>query len=361
MAVKGSKIDPLVKAKNCMAKFNLSYEFVYDVELDHDMVSYFLHKMGKGNCGPIILETYKVNKYSELIERIKHYVSIPCNTRDKFYYLYGSEIGEQKYLESCKDKAVTKKGLIKKYGDEEGIKRWNSYCSKQAESNTFEYKNKKYGMSKEEFDEYNKSRAVTYDNLVKRHGKEKGEEIWNNYCERQAYTNTKDHLGDRYEDINKLKKINLENMIRIHGKEEGIKIHIEYLKKISVTSKTANYIFDYVDKYILSGEREFVLYNELNAYLYDYINHEYKICIEFQGDFWHMNPKIYNANDFNPINKKSATEIWEHDKIKKESFLEKYPDYTYLEIWESDAYNNYNSSNKTINEDYMNDLVNNLK
>ena len=30
MAVKDSKIDPLVKAKNCMAKFNLSYEFVYD-------------------------------------------------------------------------------------------------------------------------------------------------------------------------------------------------------------------------------------------------------------------------------------------------------------------------------------------
>ena len=33
MAVKGSKIDPLVKAKNRMAKFNLSYEFVYDVDI----------------------------------------------------------------------------------------------------------------------------------------------------------------------------------------------------------------------------------------------------------------------------------------------------------------------------------------
>ena len=74
-----------------------------------------------------------------------------------------------------------------------------------------------------------------------------------------------------------------------------------------------------------------------------------------------MNPKIYNANDFNPTKKNIAKEIWKSDKIKKESFLEKYPDYTYLEIWESDAYNNYNSSNKTINEDYMNDLVNNLK
>ena len=227
MAVKGSKIDPLIKAKNCMAKFNLSYEFIYDVELDHDMVSYFLHKMGKGNCGPIILETYKVNKYSELIERIKHYVSIPCNTRDKFYYLYGTEIGEQKYLESCKDKAVTKKVLIKKYGDEEGLKRWNSYCSKQAETNTFEYKNKKYGMSKEEFDEYNKSRAVTYDNLVKRHGKEKGEEIWNNYCERQ-----------------KVAGITKEYFIESYGKNIGTQKYIDMLKAKAKTGTTTSKLAD---------------------------------------------------------------------------------------------------------------------
>ena len=352
MAVKGIRIDPLVKAKNCMAKFNLSYEFVYDVELDHDMVSYFLHKMGKGNCGPIILETYKVNKYSELIERIKHYVSIPCNTRDKFYYLYGSEIGEQKYLESCKDKAVTKKGLIKKYGDEEGIKHWNSYCSKQAESNTFEYKNKKYGMSKEEFDEYNKSRAVTYDNLVKRHGKEKGEEIWNNYCERQKVAGiTRDYYVEEYGEIDGLEKyINMLTKKSLSNNKYSI-LATMFLNALDIKVNKNNSIYEFV-QYFYDTDKMFV---------YDYVNEDLKLCIEFQGDYWHMNPKKYSENSHDKKRDLTAKEIWKSDKIKKESFLEKYPDYTYLEIWESDAYNNYNSSNKTINEDYMNDLVNNLK
>ena len=91
------------------------------------------------------------------------------------------------------------------------------------------------------------------------------------------------------------------------------------------------------------------------------LDEDLKLCIEFQGDYWHMNPKKYSENSHDKKRDLTAKEIWKSDKIKKESFLEKYPDYTYLEIWESDAYNNYNSSNKTINEDYINDLVNNLK
>jgi hypothetical protein len=53
----------------------------------------------------------------------------------------------------------TLSNMILRYGEEEGLIRWESYCNRQAETNTFQYKNKVYGMSEEEFKQYNKSRA----------------------------------------------------------------------------------------------------------------------------------------------------------------------------------------------------------
>jgi len=74
--------------------------------------------------------------------------------------------------------------MIKKYGITEGAERWNSYCKKQADSNKFEYKQEKHGMTYEEYDEYNKSRAVTLDNMIKRYGVQDGLFHWNQYVER---------------------------------------------------------------------------------------------------------------------------------------------------------------------------------
>lgn len=39
----------------------------------------------------------------------------------------------------------------------------------------------------------------------------------------------------------------------------------------------------------------------------DAIDAQNKIIYEFYGDFWHGNPKIFNANDVNKYNKKN---IW---------------------------------------------------
>lgn len=49
--------------------------------------------------------------------------------------------------------------MIKRYGETKGLERWKLYCDRQAETNTFEYKNFRYGMTLDEFDEYNKSRT----------------------------------------------------------------------------------------------------------------------------------------------------------------------------------------------------------
>ena len=111
-----------------------------------------------------------------------------------------------KILKSVKKfgKGLSIERFITIYGIEEGKKRWDSYCKKQAESNTFEYK-KRNGLieTKEQFDEYNKSRAVTLKNQIKKYGDVEGKKRWDSYCKRQAYTNSKEYFGqEKYEFVN---------------------------------------------------------------------------------------------------------------------------------------------------------------
>ena len=40
--------------------------------------------------------------------------------------------------------------------------------------------------------------------------------------------------------------------------------------------------------------------------------------IEFQGDYWHCNPKLYKGNFYNKVKQKTASEIWKYDKEKAE-------------------------------------------
>lgn len=86
-------------------------------------------------------------------------------------------------------------------------------------------------------------------------------------------------------------------------------------------SKLQDNIYEYV-KSIYDGE---ILYNdkhtlktdcgkkiELDIY-FPKIN----VAIEVNGDFWHMNPKIYKETDYNEKMGEYAKEIWERDIIKE--------------------------------------------
>lgn len=56
--------------------------------------------------------------------------------------------------------------------------------------------------------------------------------------------------------------------------------------------------------------------------------------IEFNGDYWHMNPKIYKPNSINKRKGMSAVEIWEYDKQKTQCAVDN--GYDVLTIWESE-------------------------
>jgi len=68
------------------------------------------------------------------------------------------------------------------------------------------------------------------------------------------------------------------------------------------------------------------------TFAYDFVFN--KKVIEYNGDYWHCNPKIYDKNFFNKNKKMSSEEIWEYDKIKIDSIVKE--GYEVLVIWESD-------------------------
>ena len=77
-------------------------------------------------------------------------------------------------------------------------------------------------------------------------------------------------------------------------------------------------------------------YDGVRYFSYD-ISYKNKL-IEYNGDFWHSNPLLYEENFVNPISKRSAKYIWKNDARKRDVALSN--GYELLVIWESDYNDN---------------------
>lgn len=200
--------------------------------------------------------------------------------------------------------------MIKKYGEEKGLEKWDSYCQKQAITNTFEYKQEKYGMSEKEFKEFNKSRACTKELFIKRHGEEEGIKKWNEYCERQRYTNS------------------LEYFIKTYGEKIGYEKYMSFdSQRVSFggASNVADNFFEDLIKNKIFENHEIYFNNHpmeynVGGYRLDFYDKTLNLVIEFYGDFWHMNPHIYKIDDSICIWGKEtiAKNKWENDKARIE-------------------------------------------
>jgi very-short-patch-repair endonuclease len=305
------------------------------------------------NLGIVDIPPYQENyDYEKLTKHLKtRYLKkiITHNTFDSWDSLE-IHINKNKAL-GC---AMKEEKMILLYGEQEGRRRWEEYKHKQAITNTFEYKNKKYGMTREKFDEFNKKRAVTKENLIARHGSEKGLLIWKNYIERQSYTNSKEYLGNRYEDVNKRKGHNVENYIKKYNlnEEQAIK-KLEHFFSASSNkfhSKDSQDLFWKVYNNLTDSEKKKTYFAELNneysvfcekkngVYLYDFVCSGLQLCIEYHGDHYHGNPKLYRPSQFlrgRGQSKVKACEVWKRDKLKNNAIEEK-RNYDVLIVWEND-------------------------
>jgi hypothetical protein len=250
--------------------------------------------------------------------------------------------------ELAKKTGVTLKNLQEKYGIVEGQHRWDSYRKKQAYSNSYNFKKEKYGWTKEQFDEYNSSRAQTLNKMIARYGEEGGTIKWEQYCNRQAYTNTKRYFIEKYGqeiglqkyiEINKRKAVNNPLLLA-----EKLGIDIDDAVRIILSRQKQFFSSNLETEFINALERKLGKLDhtstrnpfgkwsgKLNSYVVFDIKHK-NCIIEFNGDYWHANPKTYNDDAI--IRGKSAVEIRTRDMLKLQTAL----DYGFktLVVWESD-------------------------
>lgn len=89
------------------------------------------------------------------------------------------------------------------------------------------------------------------------------------------------------------------------------------------------------------GKEYCVMSEDKELYFYDFVHTEKCKCIEFNGDYWHCNPHLYNSNWINPHTKRTALEIWTHDDNKL-STIKKLRNFECLIVWEYDVKHNFN-------------------
>lgn len=217
---------------------------------------------------------------------------------------------------------VTFENMVAAHGEEEGKKKYDNYCAKQAETNTFEYKAKKFGMSKNEFDTYNASRAVTIENLIANHGEDEGIAIWENYREQQRYTTTVEYFIEKYGEIDGAKRY--ESFCRGRNFNGGS----------SITSTVENAFYKSLQEHIEIDQQ----IDLGSAYFrpFDFGSYENKKLIEFYGSYWHADPKTFKETDRHPTTHQTAKMIWSRDRVKRTFALNS--GYDIFVIWENDYY-----------------------
>lgn len=272
------------------------------------------------------------------------------------YYLekYGEEGKElyKKYKENEK-KQRSVEVLKEKWGEE----KWNEVQNKKSKNS----KKRVEWWLKRGFTEEEAKIEIT---KISKESSKRCKEYWikKGFSEEEAIQKVSD--SQRF--------FSKEICIQKYGEEEGLKIWQERQDKWQETlmnkddyddivasrmtwfgySKTSQLFFNellnnlgYSEKiYFKEFNKEFMKYDKNNkiCYFYDFVDTKNKKCIEYNGDLWHANPKIYSEDDTpNPFDKTlKAKEIWDKD-FKKISFLES-KGFEVLVIWESEVKNNKN-------------------
>ena len=122
-----------------------------------------------------------------------------------------------------------------------------------------------------------------------------------------------------------------------YGKKHSEKSLIKMTKtltenptKFSSSSKPEKLIFNI----LINLNYDTIKTYRINRYICDIFVKDLNLIIEYNGDYWHCNPKKFSSEYYHPHKKKTAKEIWNEDKLRIDNL--KKLGYNLEVIWESD-------------------------
>ena len=183
------------------------------------------------------------------------------------------------------------------------------------------YLNKGYSYEEAEKLRSERQRTFTLEKCIDKYGKEEGTRIWQ---DRQDKWKAKVFAEDS------------------HISTGYSKVAMQFIEEILLNEEnTEGLLYGKYEKCIY--DKDFKTFNK-----YDLTNPKTMRIIEFNGDFWHMNPNIYKPDDVNKCFKLTAKEKWEIDRLKVEAAKKR--GYEVLVIWENDYNKNHDEIIKICKE-----------
>ena len=208
---------------------------------------------------------------------------------------YKSEEDRQKFIESVDY------GSIKKSSD---LEWWIKKCNGDVE------------MAKELYKE--RQTTFTLEKCIKKYGKKQGTQIFNDRQEKWS---------------NKIEEMYRNGEFTRFCKSNWSNSEINFINDLVDVGnlKDAGYYS------AVNGNQFFRHFKEIErTFAYDFVLG--KKIIEFNGDYWHMNPNKYNKNDFNKSIQETAGEKWKSDALKNNMIESR--GYEVLTVWESEYHQN---------------------
>ncbi|AFQ97117.1 hypothetical protein Aes508_035 [Aeromonas phage Aes508] len=272
-------------------------------------------------------------------------------------------------------RGVTLYALVITYG-RLGLSKWNDYVKAQSVTNTFEYKRGKYGWTLEQFNEFNNSRAITEINLKKKYGEVEGRDRFASYCNLQRDAGcTKEYFikkygadkgKEKYEAVNASKALTVDNLMKKHSCsfEDAVDILGGYRYRSHASAISQEFAWAVYNKlnaelqaecYFSDLNKEFGKFDiENRRYVYyDFALSHKKIIIEYNGDFYHACPDKYAPDDIIKYGNKEllASDIWAADAHKNKIVQDE--GYHVIVVWDNEYLANKDGTiNRIVEEIY---------
>lgn len=281
-----------------------------------------------------------------------------ASTSPSFYFKELFDISDDALqIERAKFDTASLDSFIRRYG-KEGQKKFEIYSKRQSYTCSKEYFMNEKGMTETEWYLFNQNRASTKENFIKRYGEIDGLTRWNAYCKHEAYAGNKieyfiEKYGEidgkqKYLDVCSKKVLSLQNFVNKYGSDIGVEKFNALRNK--PYSNISQELFNELDKQLgnFASNSRFFIKNGEATIAVPLPDGTRKICcpdyllnnkiIEFFGDYWHANPLTTDSTDITDY-------IHQRDDIRIKLFESL--GYKVKIVWESD----YNADKeKVINE-----------